>query len=340
MGLLIDGKWKDSWYETGKTGGEFRRTEAVFRNWVTRDGRPGPSGEGGFAADSGRYHLYVSLACPWAHRTLIYRRLKGLETHVSVSVVHPDMLSDGWTFARDFSGATGDGLFDYPFLRDIYTRDTPDFTGRVTVPILWDKHAGRIVSNESSEIIRMFGSAFDEVTGNRLDLRPDALASEIDVVNDRLYPGLNNGVYRAGFATTQEAYAAAVAEVFDTLDWMEDRLAHQRYLAGDQVTEADWRAFTTLIRFDPVYHGHFKCARNRVADMPALFAYTRELYQWPGVAETVNFDQIRRHYYYSHDMINPTRIVPVAPEIDWLAPHGRETATNGGVARTQRAAVA
>ncbi|MDV7143309.1 glutathione S-transferase family protein [Tropicimonas sp. TH_r6] len=340
MGLLIDGTWHDSWYETGKTGGEFRRTEAVFRNWVTADGTAGPSGEDGFEAESGRYHLYVSLACPWAHRTLIYRRLKGLENHISVSVVHPDMLSEGWTFAQDYPGATGDTLFGHSFLRDIYTRDTTDFTGRVTVPILWDKQRGRIVSNESSEIIRMFGSAFDGLTGNRLDLRPATLAAEIDAINDRLYPGLNNGVYRAGFATTQAAYERAVTELFDTLDWIEDRLSRQRYLAGDRVTEADWRAFTTLIRFDPVYHGHFKCARNRLTEMPNIFAYTRELFQWPGVSDTVDFDHIRRHYYFSHDMINPARIVPIAPQIDWLARHGREALSEGTAIGGQSAAVA
>lgn len=324
MGLLVDGKWHDSWYDTKKTGGEFVRSEAVHRNWITRDGAPGPSGEGGFQAESGRYHLYVSHACPWAHRTMIYRELKGLASHISVSVVHPDMLSDGWTFAEDYPETTGDTLFGLPYLRDIYTRDTPDFTGRVTVPVLWDKQRDRIVSNESSEIIRMFESAFDEITGNRLDLRPAALREEIDAVNARLYPGLNNGVYRAGFATSQDAYDTAVSEVFDTLDWMEDRLSRQRYLAGNQVTEADWRAFTTLIRFDAVYHGHFKCARNRIVDMPNLFAYTRELYQWPGVAGTVKFDFLRRHYFYSHETINPHRVVPVAPRIDWTVPHGRD----------------
>ncbi len=324
MGLLIDGIWHDRWYDTDANKGAFVRSTAGYRNWITADGRPGPSGEGGFTAASGRYHLYVSLACPWAHRTLIYRQIKGLAAHVSVSVVHPDMLSDGWTFGRDFPGTTGDALFGLPFLRDIYTRDRADYSGRVTVPVLWDKERGRIVSNESSEIIRMFESAFDALTGNRFEMRPEALRAEIDAVNARLYPGLNNGVYRAGFATTQAAYDTAVAEVFATFDWMEARLARQPYLAGDQITEADWRAFTTLVRFDPVYHAHFKCSRNRLADMPNLFSYTRELFQWPGVAGTVDFDHIRRHYFHSHDMINPTRIVPTAPEIDWLAPHGRE----------------
>ncbi|RYH11785.1 glutathione S-transferase family protein [Tropicimonas sp. IMCC6043] len=324
MGLLIDGNWQDKWYDTEKTGGAFKRSEAGFRNWITTDGAPGPTGEGGFAAESGRYHLYVSYACPWAHRTLIYRSLKGLEDHISVSVVHPHMLSEGWSFDTDFPGATGDHLYGLPFLRDVYLRDTPDMTGRVTVPVLWDKAQERIVSNESAEIIRMFGSAFDTLTGNRLDLLPADRAGEVDAINERVYAGLNNGVYRAGFATRQHAYDAAVADVFETLDWMEDRLSRQRFLAGDRTTEADWRAFTTLVRFDTVYHGHFKCARNRLADMPNLFAYTRELYQWPGVAATVNFEHIRQHYYYSHDVINPTRVVPIAPRIDWESPHGRE----------------
>lgn len=324
MGLLIDGTWHDTWYDTKASGGKFVRSVAGFRNWITPDGRSGPSGESGFAAESGRYHLYVSYACPWAHRTLIYRALKGLTDHITVSVVHPDMLGQGWSFDDSCEGATGDTLYGSAFMHQVYTRDVADFSGRVTVPVLWDKAQERIVSNESSEIIRMFESAFDRLTGNTFDLRPSDLRSEIDAVNDRLYPGLNNGVYRAGFATTQEAYDEAVREVFDTLDWMEDRLSRQRYIAGDRVTEADWRAFTTLVRFDPVYHSHFKCARNPVADMPNLFAYARELYQWPGVAETVNFDHIRRHYFFSHETINPTRIVPIAPDIDWMAAHGRD----------------
>lgn len=324
MGLLIDGVWHDKWYDTRETGGKFVRSEAGFRNWITPDGSAGPSGEDGFAAESGRYHLYVSYACPWAHRTLIYRSLKSLDTHVSVSVVSPDMLSDGWVFDPDYPGATRDHLFHEPLLRNIYLRDTPDLTGRVTVPVLWDKHRNRIVSNESSEIIRMFGTAFDHITGNDLDLRPGNLRNEIDAVNARIYPGLNNGVYRAGFATTQDAYDSAVADVFETLDWMEHRLGQQRYLAGNRVTEADWRAFTTLVRFDPVYHGHFKCSRNRLSEMPNLFAYARELFQWPGISATVDFEQIRRHYYVSQETINPTRIVPAAPLIDWTAPHGRD----------------
>ena len=324
MGVLIDGAWHDTWYDTKSTGGAFERSAAKFRNWVTPDGAAGPSGAGGFAAESGRYHLYVSYACPWAHRTLIFRALKGLEPHVGVSVVHPDMLDDGWTFDTGFPGATGDTLHGARFLREVYLRAEPGMSGRVTVPILWDTARDTIVSNESSEIIRMFNGAFDGITGNRADYYPESLRAEIDAVNDRVYGTLNNGVYRAGFATSQEAYDAAVAELFDTLDWMEDRLSRQRYLAGDRVTEADWRALPTLLRFDPVYHGHFKCNRARIVDYPSIFAYARELYQVPGVAATVHPDHYVRHYYYSHDSINPHRIVPIGPRIDWDAPHGRE----------------
>ena len=324
MGQLENGVWHDVWYDTKSTGGEFKRTVASFRNWVTPDGAPGPSGKGGFKAESGRYHLYVSLACPWAHRTLIFRALKGLTDHIDISVVHPDMLSEGWTFATDFPGATGDQQFGLPFLRDIYTRALHDMSGRVTVPVLWDKVSGQIVSNESSEIIRMFNSAFDGVTGNRDDYWPEALRVDIEDINERVYATINNGVYRAGFATTQTAYDKAVHELFDRLDWLEDRLSGSRYLMGDRVTEADWRLFPTLIRFDPVYHGHFKCNRRRIVDYPNLWAYVRELYQWPGVAETVVFDHFIRHYHYSHDTINPHRIIPIGPEIDYHLPHGRE----------------
>ena len=324
MGLLVKGEWRDEWYDTESTGGEFVRTDAAFRNWVTADGSAGPSGEGGFKAESGRYHLYVSYACPWAHRTLIFRALKGLEDYIDISVVHPDMLSDGWTFATDFPGTTGDRQFGLPFMRDIYTRAVPNVSGRVTVPVLWDKATGKIVSNESSEIIRMFNSAFDGITGNTEDYWPVSLRDEIEALNSRVYKTVNNGVYRAGFATSQTAYDRAVADLFDSLDWLEDRLTEKRYLTGDRVTEADWRLFTTLIRFDPVYHGHFKCNRRRVTDYPNLWAYTRELYQWKGVAETVHVDHFTRHYYYSHATINPHRIVPVGPEMDYLKPHGRE----------------
>jgi putative glutathione S-transferase len=323
MGLLIDGKWHDQWYDTKAHGGAFKRSAAQFRNWITADGRPGPSGAGGFAAESGRYHLYVSLACPWAHRTLIFRKLKGLEEHITVSVVHPDMLDQGWTFARDGDGATGDALFGAEFAHQIYTRADPAYSGRVTVPILWDKAQGTIVSNESSEIIRMFNSAFDALTGNEADYWPEELREPIEAINARIYDTVNNGVYKAGFATTQEAYEAAVHPLFESLGWLEDLLSQHRYLLGGQLTEADWRLFTTLVRFDPVYHLHFKCNRRRLVDYPHLWAYVRELYQHPGIAETVGMQHIVRHYHYSHTSINPHRIIPVNPEIDWLAPHGR-----------------
>ncbi|MEX0310858.1 MAG: glutathione S-transferase family protein [Tateyamaria sp.] len=324
MGLLVDGVWHDQWYDTKKSGGKFERSQAKFRNWITADGEAGPSGEGGFAAESGRYHLYVSYACPWAHRTLIFRTLKGLTDHIGVSAVHPDMLSDGWTFEADDQGATGDQLYGLPFARDIYTKADPAFSGRVTVPILWDTKRETIVSNESSEIIRMFNSAFDEITGNTDDYWPKALRDAIEPVNDRIYDTLNNGVYKSGFATTQSAYDEAVHPLFDTLDWLEDRLARARYLMGAQITEADWRLFTTLVRFDAVYHLHFKCNRKRLSDYTNLWSYTRDLYQVPGVAETVNMDHIVRHYHYSHESINPHRILPINPIIDFAAPHGRE----------------
>ncbi|OIQ75117.1 glutathionyl-hydroquinone reductase YqjG [mine drainage metagenome] len=323
MGQLVNGAWSDDWYDTKSQGGAFVRPATRFHNWITRDGRPGPSGEGGFPAEAGRYHLYVSHACPWAHRTMIFRALKGLEPLIDVSVVHPDMLSDGWTFATDFPGATGDRLFGLPFLRDIYTRAVADITTRVTVPVLWDKVRGTVVSNESSEIIRMFNSAFDGLTGNTADFWPADLRAEIDTVNTRIYGGLNNGVYRAGFATTQAAYDTAVAGVFDTLDWLETRLAEKRYLLGNRVTEADWRLCTTLVRFDLVYHLHFKCNRRRLIDYRNLWAYTRELYQMPGVAGTVHGPHFVRHYHYSHDGINPHRIIPINPVLDFMQPHGR-----------------
>ncbi len=324
MGHLIDGKWDTAWYDTKSTGGKFKRTTAGFRNWITPDGEPGSSGTDGFPAESGRYHLYVSYACPWAHRTLIFRALKELEDHITVSVVHPDMLDDGWTFATDFAGTTGDDLFGKPFLRDIYTQAQPDVSGRVTVPILWDKKTGQIVSNESSEIIRMFNSAFNDLTGNDTDYYPEDLREQIDTINARVYDEVNNGVYKSGFATTQAAYDEAVVTLFDALDWLEGILSENRYLTGDRLTEADWRLFTTLVRFDPVYHLHFKCNRKRIIDYPNLWGYTRELYQVAGVANTVHFDHIVRHYHYSHDTINPNRIIPINPVLDWDAPHGRD----------------
>ncbi|MEW9918403.1 glutathione S-transferase family protein [Marimonas sp. MJW-29] len=324
MGLLVDGEWKNQWYDTKSTGGKFERSAAKFRNWITADGSAGPSGEGGFKAESGRYHLYISYACPWAHRTLIFRQIKDLSDHITVSAVHPDMLDDGWSFDDDFPGATGDTLFGLPFLRDVYTKADPKFSGRVTVPVLWDKAQGTIVSNESSEIIRMLNGAFDALTGNTADFWPEELHDAIEPVNERIYDTFNNGVYRAGFATTQEAYDEAIVPLFDSLDWLEERLGRNRYLMGERITEADWRLFPTLIRFDPVYHQHFKCNRRRIIDYPNLWAYTRELYQWPGVSETVHFDHFIRHYHYSHDSINPNRIIPIGPEIDYAEPHRRD----------------
>jgi len=323
MGLLVDGQWQDKWYDTASTGGEFVRTDAGFRNWITADGAPGPSGEGGFAAESGRYHLYVSLACPWAHRTLIFRAIKGLGDHIGVSVVHPEMLAEGWEFRRDFAGATGDELYELDYLRELYLKAAPGMSGRVTVPLLWDRARETIVSNESAEIIRMLNSAFDGITGNSDDYWPMPLRDSIETVNARVYDTLNNGVYKAGFATSQAAYDAAIRPLFDTLDWLEARLGRSRYLMGDALTEADWRLFTTLIRFDAVYHTHFKCNRARIVDYPNLRGYMRELYQWPGVRQTVDLDHITHHYYASHRTINPHGIVPIGPHPDFDAPHGR-----------------
>lgn len=323
MGLLVDGVWRDQWYDTKSSGGAFVRKDAAFRNFVTADGSAGPTGKSGFKAEAGRYHLYVSLACPWAHRTLIFRALKGLEDMISASVVHPVMLENGWTFATDFEGATGDALFGSDFMHQIYTRADPSYSGRVTVPVLWDKQTGTIVNNESSEIIRMLNSAFDGLTENKTDYYTGPLRSEIDAVNALVYPNVNNGVYRAGFATAQDVYAAAFNDVFSTLDQLEDRLGKHRYLVGETITEADWRLFTTIIRFDAVYHGHFKCNLRRISDYPNLSGWLREMYQVPGVAGTVNMDHIKTHYYASHRMINPTGIVPVGPEQDFNAPHGR-----------------
>jgi putative glutathione S-transferase len=323
MGQLVDGVWHDVWYDTGKSGGAFERSTSSFRNWITADGSPGPSGTGGFKAESGRYHLYVSYACPWAHRTMIFRQIKELADHISFDVVHPDMLSDGWTFATDDAGATGDRQFGLPFVRDIYLRADPNINGRVTVPILWDKQQNTIVSNESSEIIRMFNSAFNGLTGNDLDFYPPALQADIEPINGRIYDTFNNGVYRCGFSTTQAAYNAAVVPLFETLDWLEDHLASNRYLMGHQLTEADWRLFPTLARFDSVYHLHFKCNQKRIIDYPNLWAYTRELYQYDGISDTVNMQHTIRHYHYSHDTINPNRIIPINPILDWHLPHGR-----------------
>lgn len=323
MGYMQDGQWVDQWYDTKKTGGAFQRDTARWRNWVTNDGKPGPTGKGGFLPESGRYHLYVSYACPWAHRTLIFRALKDLSNHIDVSVVHPDMLGQGWEFRTDFPGTTGDPLHNAPAIHAIYTRADPHANGRATVPILWDKAQDTIVSNESADIIRMFNSAFDGLTGNTRDFYPEALRPQIDTLNARIYDGFNNGVYRAGFATTQSAYDEAVQGVFETLDWLESHLGQNRYLAGETLTEADWRLFTTLVRFDSVYHLHFKCNRARIIDYPHVWAYTRALYQMPGIAPTVHMDHIVRHYHYSHDTINPNRILPINPVLDFMAPHNR-----------------
>ena len=316
MGLLQQGKWVDQWYETDNSGGAFRRQESRFRNWLTPNGEAGPNGEPGFKAEKGRYHLYVSLACPWAHRTLIFRHLKQLEDYIDVTVVEPIMLENGWEM--------NDPLYDLDFLYQLYLKADANYEGRVTVPVLWDKQTETIVSNESSEIIRMFNSAFNHLTGNSDDYYPQALHEKIDTVNDRIYETINNGVYQAGFATTQQAYEEAFHSLFDSLDWVEGLLNQQRYLVGDQLTEADWRLFTTLIRFDAVYFGHFKTNRQLIADYPAISAYVRELYQVQAVAETVSFDHIKTHYYASHLTINPTGIVPVGPQQDFTAPHNRD----------------
>jgi putative glutathione S-transferase len=323
MGLLVDGVWQDQWYDTASTGGKFIRKASQFRNWVTRDGSPGPSGTGGFMAEGDRYHLYVSYACPWAHRTLIFRELKGLTNLISVSVVHWFMGEHGWTFDLG-DGVIPDPIFQAQYLYQIYQHADSSYTGRVTVPILWDKQTQTIVNNESSEIIRMLNSAFDGVGASPGDYYPDDCRDEIDSLNDRIYDTVNNGVYKSGFATTQAAYEEAVKPLFATLDFLEERLSTSRYLVGDRLTEADWRLFTTLVRFDPVYVGHFKCNIRRIVDYPNLWGYVRDLYQKPGIAETVNFSHIKAHYYQSHATINPTRIVPIGPDIDWLEPHGRD----------------
>ncbi|MCL1124984.1 glutathione S-transferase family protein [Shewanella surugensis] len=323
MGLLVEGKWQNEWYDTKSSGGRFERKAPRFRNWVTKDGSAGLSGIGGFKAEPNRYHLYVSLACPWAHRTIIYRKLKGLEGMISMSVVNAFMGDEGWTFAPG-DGVVADPILNAVNVHEIYTSAQADYTGRVTVPILWDKKTNTIVSNESPEIIRMFNSAFDAVGALAGDFSPAELLAEIDELNAFIYPTINNGVYRAGFATTQDAYDEAVVEVFNALDTLEVRLENRRYLTGSTITEADWRLFTTLVRFDAVYVGHFKCNLRRIVDYPNVWGYLRDLYQVAGIADTVAMDYIKSHYYGSHETINPTRIVPVGPEIDFYAPHGRE----------------
>lgn len=325
MGLLVKGQWQDKWYDTDSTGGHFERSAAQFRNWVTADGSAGPDGQAGFKAEAGRYHLYVSLACPWAHRTLIIRELKGLQDMIDVSVVNPLMLEQGWPLDTGFPGATGDALYGLDFLYQLYLKANPEYSGRVTVPVLWDKQQQTIVSNESADIIRMFNSAFDGIGARSGDYYPEALRAEIDEINARVYDRVNNGVYKAGFATRQSAYEDALQELFAELDWLEARLSKQRWLVGGQITEADWRLFTTLVRFDPVYVGHFKCNLRRIADYPALSHYLRDLYQQPGMAGTVNLMHIKHHYYRSHPTINPSRVVPVGPLLDYSAPHNRES---------------
>ena len=316
MGLLVDGQWVDQWYDTKKTGGRFVRTQAQFRNWITADGSAGPTGQAGFKAEANRYHLYVSLACPWASRTLMIRTLKGLEDMISISVVHPLMLEHGWTF-EEGEGVIGDPIFQARYLHEVYTAVKPDYTGRVTVPVLFDKKTKTIVNNESSEIIRMLNTAFDGLGAKPGNYVPDQWLEEIDTVNDFVYHRINNGVYKAGFATKQEVYEEEVATLFEALDQMEERLADQDYLVGNRLTEADIRLFTTLVRFDSVYFGHFKCNLKPLTAYPKLWAYTKRIYQMPGIAQTVNFDHIKRHYYGSHKTINPTGVIPLGPTLDW-----------------------
>ena len=318
MGRLVDGKWSTEWYDTRNTDGRFVRTRAGFRNWITSDGGPGPTGDGGFKAEAGRYHLYVSYACPWAHRTLIFRRLKDLEGLISVSVTDARMPDEtGWSFTGT-SWSTGDTVNHKDYLWQIYALAAPDYSGRVTVPVLWDKETRTIVNNESSEIIRMFNSAFNGLTGNEDDYYPPALRQRIDALNTRVYDTVNNGVYKAGFATTQEAYEEAVTALFESLDWLEGILGETPYLMGEEITEADWRLFTTLVRFDAVYVGHFKCNRRRIAGYPNLSHYLKALYEVPGIKETVHIDHIKTHYYWSHTTINPHRIIPIGPELEFL----------------------
>jgi putative glutathione S-transferase len=323
MGLLIDGTWTDAQPGAKDNAGRFVRAQSGFRNWVTADGAPGPTGQGGFRAEAGRYHLYVAYACPWAHRTLIYRAIKGLEGAISLSVAHWRMAENGWTFA-EAPGVIPDSVNGVRYMHELYTLADRRYTGRATVPVLWDKAGGTIVSNESSEIIRMLNSAFDRVGATPGDFYPAALRDEIDALNARIYEAVNNGVYKVGFATTQAAYEEAVTPLFETLDWLDERLATRRYLTGPRITEADWRLLPTLLRFDAVYVGHFKCNLRRIADYPNLAGYMRDLYAQPGIAATFNLEHAKRHYYESHRGINPTGIVPAGPAIDLTSPHGRE----------------
>lgn len=328
MSLLIKGEIKEDWFDKVSDDGEYVRKDSQFRNWITPDGLAGISGEGGFEAEKDRYHLYVSYACPWAHRTLIFRKLKNLEDIISVSVVHPYMDNQGWDFKDNYSEATGDTLYNLQRMHELYTKAQPHYSGIVTVPVLWDKKRGTIVNNESSEIIRILNSAFNHLIENdearALDFYPEEKHDAIDKINTLIYDNINNGVYRTGFATTQISYEKAFQRLFDALDEVEEVLSQQRYLTGDTLTEADWRLFVTLIRFDPVYVGHFKCNKKRIADYPSLFNFMLELYQIDGIAETTNFEHIKHHYYYSHDMINPSRIIPLGPEQDLLQKHNRD----------------
>ena len=318
MGLLVEGKWVDQWYDTKASGGAFKRSVAQFRNWIKADGSTD------FAPESSRYHLYVSHACPWAHRTLIYRQLKGLANHISVSVVSPYMLDQGWTFDEDFEGVIADPVNGAQYMHQVYTAADAGYSGRVTVPVLWDKKLGRPVSNESSEIIRMFDTEFAAIGDASTPIyAPADLLTQIDAVNERIYHEINNGVYKCGFATSAEVYEREVKTLFEALDWVEGILASQPYLVGDRITEADWRLFTTLVRFDPVYVGHFKCNLKRIFDYPNIWNYMLELAQHPGVMETINLDHIKTHYYASHETINPTRIVPTGPLYDLSTPHNR-----------------
>ncbi|HAG40326.1 MAG TPA: glutathione-dependent reductase, partial [Pseudoalteromonas sp.] len=316
-------QWQDKWYDTDSNNGKFKREAAQLRNWITKDGSPGPTGSGGFKAQANRYHLYVALACPWAHRTLIFRQLKGLSDIISVSVVSPDMLDKGWSFDKD-NLSSGDDLFNSEYLHQIYTKHDENYSGRVTVPVLWDKQQNKIVSNESADIIRMFNTAFNEITNNTDDYYPQSLQADIDEINDLVYTNINNGVYKAGFATTQTAYEDAFTALFKALDKVEGILSKNRYLMGSTLTEADWRLFTTLIRFDSVYVGHFKCNLRTIESYPALSNYVRELYQIEGVASTVNLEHIKRHYYFSHTMINPTQIIPKGPALNFSQNHNRD----------------
>jgi putative glutathione S-transferase len=323
---------KNTWNSSIEDG-EYHRKESQFRNWITADGSAGITGRGGFQAEAGRYHLYVSLACPWAHRTLIFRQLKGLEDLITVSVVHPQMHENGWSFKHDeesakFYGTTGDDLYDGKFISEKYLAQDPDYSGVNSVPVLWDKKDKVIVNNESSEIIRMFNSVFNEITGNTLDFYPEHLREEIDLANEYVYHKINNGVYKTGFATTQEAYDKNVKKLFAALEQLDEKFSRQRYLAGDEITEADWRLWVTLVRFDSVYHTHFKCNLKLIKEFSNIYNYMLELYQIPKIAKTVNEAHIKRHYYASHLAINPYGIVPIAHQQNWTSPHNRDAKFN------------